>query len=139
MPRFLNLEGLRRLSAPAVLAGWLALAAACNKESSPEAVAAGASVKPKEAATQLQQAFASAPVEVQQTAKAASQALRAADYEAAVKNIQEIKAKPNLSVEQGMAIHSSEQALEARLIAAMEAGDPRAKQAYEQLRKSRRN
>lgn len=96
-------------------------------------------MKPKAAAVQLQQAFEQAPPEVKQTAVAASQAIQSADYESAVVAIQLIKTKPNLSFEQGLAVHASEVSLESRLIHALAAGDPKAKQAYELLKKSRRD
>ena len=110
----------------------------CSKPTNENAVA-GAPLKPKEAATQLQQAFEQAPQEVRQTVAAASDALQRADYEGAVQSIQMIKIRPDLSLSQGVAIHASEVALESRLIAAMQAGDPKAKQAYERLKRFRRN
>lgn len=95
--------------------------------------------QPTEAATQLQKAFVGATPEVQTTANTASAALEAANYEQAIQSLQVIKARQNLTIEQGMAVYNSERSLEARLIAAMEAGDPNAKRAYELLKKSRRN
>ena len=95
--------------------------------------------KPKEAASQLQQAFVSAHVEVQSTANVASEALRTADYEKAIESLQTIKARQNLTFEQGMAIYNSERALEASLIAGMSSGDAKAKRAYELLKQRRRN
>lgn len=94
---------------------------------------------PAEAASQLEKAFVSANHEVKQTADNASAALEAANYEQAIQSLQVIKARQNLTIEQGMAVYNSERSLEARLIAAMEAGDPNAKRAYEMLKKSRRN
>jgi hypothetical protein len=95
--------------------------------------------KPKEAASQLQQAFVSANVEVKNTANVVSEALRTADYEKAIDSLQTIKARQNLTFEQGMAVYNSERALEARLIAGVNAGDPNAKRAYELLKQRRRN
>jgi len=95
--------------------------------------------KPKEAATQLQQAFVSANVEVKNTATAASEALRTSDYEKAIQSLQTIKASQNLTFEQGLAVYNSERALEARLIAGVDAGDANAKRAYEILKARRRN
>jgi hypothetical protein len=113
------------------------LGGGCRK-SATESPSAAPVTKPAEAATQLQQAFVSAPAEVKQTATAASEALRAADYEAAMRSLQAMKARQDLTPQQSMAVHESSAALEARLIAAMERGDPNAKRAYEQLRRSRR-
>lgn len=95
--------------------------------------------KPAEAATQLQKAFVTANPEIKNTADTASAAMEAANYEQAIQSLQVIKARQNLTIEQGMAVYNSERSLEARLIAAMEAGDPNAKRAYEMLKKSRRN
>ena len=95
--------------------------------------------KPNEAASQLQRAFVSADVEVKNTANVASEALRTANYEKAIDSLQTIKARQNLTFEQGMAIYNSERALEARLIAGINAGDPNAKRAYELLKQRRRN
>lgn len=95
--------------------------------------------KPQEAASQIQQAFVSAAPEVQTTANVASEALRTADYEKAIQSLQTIKARQNLTYDQGIAVYNSERALEAKLISAINAGDPNAKRAYEMLKKSRRN
>ena len=121
-----------------LIAGLLILITGCGK---PEAeVAAGAApLPPKAAASQLQQAFTSANSEVKTTAEAASQAIRTANYEQAIQSIQAIKARQNLTLEQGTAVYNSERALEAELIAGINAGDAKAKRAYELLKKSRRN
>lgn len=95
--------------------------------------------KPKEAATELQQAFATAQPEVQNVAQEAVQSLKAANYEQAVQSLQAIRARQGLTPEQSMAVYNTSRALEAGLISAMEAGDPNAKKAYELLRKTRRN
>jgi lysophospholipase L1-like esterase len=95
--------------------------------------------QPNEAASQLQQAFTSAAPEVRNTANAASEALRTADYEKAIQSIQTIKARQNLTFDQGLAVYNTERALEASLVMGVNAGDPNAKRAYELLKKSRRN
>ena len=86
----------------------------------------------------LDTAFSSAPVELKQSATAASQALRTADYEKAIQNLHMIKAGKNLTLEQGMAVHSSMVALEGKLLSGANAGDPDAKRAYELLKKLKR-
>lgn len=111
----------------------------CGKTKEEAGVPTAEPLKPQEAATELQQAFVSAPPEVQQSAQAASEAMRVANYEQAIKSLQAMRMRQNLTPEQGMAVYNSSRALEANLIAAMEAGDPKAKQAYEMLRKTRRN
>jgi hypothetical protein len=94
---------------------------------------------PKEAATQLQQVFATAPSEVRNNINVASEALKTADYEQAIQSLQTIKARQNLTFEQGMAVHQSMVALETRLVSAAAAGDAKARRAYEMLCKSRQN
>ncbi len=116
-----------------------ALAGGCSKSTDSAAIPSATPPKPREAASQLHQAFAAAPVEVRQSAQAASEALQTANYEQAIQTLQRLRMRTELTPEQGMAIHSSERSLEAGLIAAMEAGDPKAKQAYELLKKSHRN
>jgi thioredoxin-like negative regulator of GroEL len=112
--------------------GW----ASCSK-SEPGALAIPES--PKEAAAQVEQVFQTAPPEVQQTVELASQGLVSGEYEQAVVSLQALRARENLTFEQGMAVHNSMVAMEAELIRAIEAGDPRAKQAYETLKRLKRN
>jgi len=94
---------------------------------------------PKVAASQLQQAFGVANPEVKKTAEVASEAMRTADYEKAIQSLQAIRARSDLTLDQGMAVYNSERALEAKLIAGIAAGDPNAQRAYDLLKKSRRN
>lgn len=88
---------------------------------------------PKQAASQLESAFAASP-QFQGAARAASDALQNGDYQTAVESLQTIKASQDVTAQQGMAVHSSLVALEASLISAMEAGDSKARQAYERLK-----
>lgn len=88
---------------------------------------------PKQAASQLETAFAANP-QFSGAARAASEALRTGDYQTAVESLQTIKASQDVTVQQGMAVHSSLVALETSLISAMDAGDPKARQAYERLK-----
>jgi len=119
-------------------AALLCLVTGCGEKASPLAEMA-APAKPKEAATQLERAFAGANAEIKSFSTAASQALQTADYEGAVQSLQMIKEKGGLTPDQGLAVHSSMVSLEAKLISAMSAGDANAKRAYEQLKKARRN
>lgn len=111
---------------------------ACGKQAA-DPVEQIAPAKPAQAATQLDQAFTAAPTEIQEVAKAAADALQRADYESAVQSLQMIREQGSLTVDQGLAVHNSMISLEARLIAAMGAGDPNAKRAYDQLKKARKN
>lgn len=117
---------------------FLYLVTGCGEKSS-SPVERATPAKPREAATQLDRAFAGANEEVKSFSSAASQALQSADYEGAVQSLQMIREKGGLTPDQGMAVHSSMISLEAKLISAMNAGDANAKRAYEQLKKSRRN
>lgn len=119
-----------------LLAATLLLAGCGKSEPDPIAVVPRT---PKEAATQVEQVFRDAPPPVQEAATQASEAMRRGDYEQAVVSLQAAKQQEAITVQQGMAIHNSMVAMEASLIRAMEAGDPQAKQAYEILRRMKRN
>ena len=93
---------------------------------------------PKEAATQLDQAFQNAVPEVRQSVSVASQALRTEDYEKAVVTLHVIRSREGITLNQGLAIHSSMVALEGKLIYAMEAGDQNARRAFELLKQLKR-
>lgn len=134
-----TLEKMCRVGAGVLVVGVLTLGGGGCGKSTSESPSPAPVAKPAQAATQLQQAFTTAPPEVQQTATTASEAMRSADYETAVRTLQTIKARQDLTPQQQMAVHESSAALEARLLQAMEAGDPKAKAAYERLRRSRRN
>jgi hypothetical protein len=124
---------------PLAFAAFLAFGSGCGKSSKDATTGTAPATTPKEAASQLQQAFVAATPEVKSAATTAADALQAADYERAIQNLESIKAQRNLTVEQSMAIHESEASMEMRLIRAMESGDPKARQAYEQLKRRRRN
>jgi hypothetical protein len=94
---------------------------------------------PKEAASQLERAFEKADPEIKKSADIASEAIRNGDYEKAVVSLQVIRSGESISLDQGMAIHSSIVTLESKLISAMEAGDPNAKRAYELLKGLKRH
>lgn len=128
-----------QLGAVGLAAIVLALAPCGCSKSTSESPSAAPVLKPTQAANQLQQAFIAAPPEVRQTATTASEALRTADYDTAIRTLQVIKTRPDLTPEQQMALHESSATLEARLIEAAARGDPKAKAAYERWRKTRRN
>ncbi len=126
--------GLACLLCAALLLGF----SGCSKSSQP-GEASARPPKPKEAASQLQQAFVAAEPELKENATIASKALQTTDYEAALVSLESIKSRGNLTLEQGMAVHNSMVALEQKLVIAADAGDPEAKRAYERLKKSRRD
>jgi hypothetical protein len=94
--------------------------------------------KPKQAAVQLQQAFAGALPDVKNQASIAAEALLASDYENAVISLQIIQEHSGLTLEQGMAVHNSMVSLEASLIGAMNTGDLKATRAYGLLKRAKR-
>jgi len=125
------------LWSPCLLLAILALCASGCKKADTDTDPGTGVAKPKQAASHLEQAFAGADAETKNAAAMASEALRSADFEKAVVSLDALKSRQNLTLPQGKAVHEAELALEARLIAAMDAGDPKAKQAFE-LRKVRR-
>ncbi len=116
---------------------WLLLLNGC-RNSDRDSGAMTAST-PKEAASQLEQAFTAANPEVKKNAETASTALRNGDYEKAVVSLQTIRSGKGITLEQGIAIHTSIVMLETKLINAMETGDESAKRAYELLKRMKRN
>jgi hypothetical protein len=121
-----------------VIAGVLVVCGGCGKPE--QAITPSATPPaPKEAASQLQRAFTASDAETKGSATAASEAIRSGDYEKAVVTLQAIKQRKDLSFDQGVAVYNSELSLEKTLLAGMSAGDPKAKQANEVLKKSRRN
>lgn len=105
--------------------------AGCGKSSDTELPVAQ---DPQAAATQLESAFSSASAEARQAAAAAAEALRTKNYEKAVASLEVARSGPGVSLEQGVAVHSSVVALESELILAAQNGDPKARRAYELLK-----
>ncbi len=89
---------------------------------------------PKEAASQIEQAFQNANPEVRSAADAAAEAMRNGEFEKAVVSLTTVKSAPSVTLDQGLAVHSSTVALEARLVSAMASGDENARRAYELLK-----
>ena len=92
-----------------------------------------------EAATQLEQVFEQATIEVKQTVNNVSTAMRGGDYERAVVSLVVVRDSGKLTPDQGIAVHNSMVTMEMSLIRAMESGDPKAKKAYEMLKRLKRN
>lgn len=90
---------------------------------------------PAEAAGQIEAAFAAAPEAFRQAAADASAALRSGDLPKAVESLGALRASENVTLNQGLAVHSSLVLLESRLIAESEGGDARAQEAYALLRR----
>lgn len=101
-------------------------------------------ISPKEAATQLDEAFVasgdeSTTDEVHLSVRTAAEALREGNYEKAVVALEVTRQAPSLTLEQGLAVHNSLVSLEQNLMNAAAAGDANARRAYELLRKAKRN
>ncbi len=94
---------------------------------------------PKEAATQVEQAFKDATPQVREAATQASEAMRKGDYEQAVVSLQTARNQEAITLQQGLAIHNSMITMEAALIRSMQSGDLKAKEAYELLRHLKRD
>lgn len=94
---------------------------------------------PEQAAAGLDQTFAGAAPAVRDNVAAASDALRRRDYEKAVVTLHQAQKAEGITLQQGIAIHNSSVLLEGELIKGIERGDPRAKAAYELLKRSKRN
>jgi hypothetical protein len=121
-----------------VALGLFLAAAGCNQGGS-NTGSTVAILKPNAAAASLEQAFGKSDPEPKNTAAMACEALRTADYEKAVVSLEVLRARRDLSVQQGMAVHEAEVTLTARLIAAMDEGDQKAKQAYDLLKRGKRD
>ena len=116
----------------AVLGIGLGTLIGCSRKDADEVKLA---TTPSEAASQLDSAFASAPAEFQRAAGEASSALRSGDLSRAVESLGALRESGSVSLQQGVAVHGSMVLLESRLIAASEAGDPKAREAYTQLKR----
>lgn len=126
---------MKHLALLASLGLWIT--AGCGRESAEADVRLPAT--PAEAASRVEQVFAEAEPEARQTAAAASEAVRTGDYEKAVVALQSLKGRETVTFDQGLAVHGYMVSLEAQLINAADAGDEKAKRAYEMLRRMKRN
>jgi len=94
---------------------------------------------PTEAASQLQKVFETAAPAIKQTVSVVSEAMRKDDYEKAVVSLQIIRSGKDITLEQGLAIHNSELAMQRKILSGVEAGDENAKRAYKILKELKRN
>jgi hypothetical protein len=120
-----------------ILAGLAAFAfSGCGKSTDAEA---GMARTPEQAASQVEEAFASANAKLKELASAMSESLRKNEYETAVVSLQTIRGAAEVTPEQRLAVYSSALTLEARLISAIEAGDKNAERAYQLLKALKKN
>ncbi len=108
----------------------------CSKSADADA---GMAKTPEQAASQMDAAFASADAKMKELAAATAEAMRKNDYEDAVVSLQTMRAAPEITPDQRLAIYGSAVTLEARLINAMEAGDKNAERAYQLLKELKKN
>lgn len=94
---------------------------------------------PQEAADHLSDAFAGADAEARKTAGIASDAIKKGQYQKALYAIETIKKRPDVNFDQGVAVRDSLVNLEEELIYRMRDGDPKAKQAYQLLKRINQN
>lgn len=95
----------------------------------------GPVANPKQAAHQLDQAFAGAPESFRKAAADAASALQSGDLGRAVESLGVLRASEGVSVDQGLAVHNSMVLLESRLLERLESGDAEAQKAYALLKK----
>ncbi len=93
---------------------------------------------PAEAAAQVEEVFATSEPVAKENAAAAAEAVRTGNYEKAVVALQSLKARPEATLNEGLAVHGYLVTLEAKLINDAAAGDEKAQRAYELLRKMKR-
>ena len=93
----------------------------------------------KEAAADIEKAFAAADTTTREAATAVSQAMREGQFDQAVVSLTAIQAQRDTTPDQLRAIQNSSIALQSELIRRIEAGDEKAKAAYKLLQELRRN
>ena len=93
----------------------------------------------KQAAVEIDKAFANADSATKQSAAIVSQSMREGQFDQAVVSLTAIQAKSDASPEQRKALQNSSIALQDELMRRMEAGDEKAKAAYKLLQELRRN
>lgn len=114
-----------------LLAGALIGTTGCDKSADPDIAMAKDS---QAAASQLEAAFDQAGETARLAARAAAEAIRQKNYEKAVASLEAARTVDNVTLAQGIAVHSSLVALEGELLIAAQGGDLRAKQAYQLLK-----
>jgi hypothetical protein len=97
------------------------------------AVASGCKPGPVSA----EKAFANAPAEIKEAWQKASDAAKSNDYTGALLLLQDLRARPGLSAEQGQAAERTAAAVSDRMYDAAAKGDAKAKEALDQMRKAR--
>jgi lipopolysaccharide biosynthesis regulator YciM len=120
---------------PVCLSAAVWITGGCSRSSDEDALSAKS---PTQAAGVLETAFKEAPEAARIAASTAAEAMREKDYEKAVVSLQTVRATENVTLEQGLAVHATILSMEGELVSAAQAGDPKAKQAYELLKALKR-
>lgn len=129
----------RRIKGIASVLGALAIVLLDGCRKSGDDLSEAVPRNPAEAASQLQKVFETAAPATKQTVSAVSEAMRKDDYEKAVVSLQIIRSGKDITLEQGLAIHNSELAVQRKILSGVEAGDENAKRAYKILKELKRN
>lgn len=96
----------------------------------------GCGPNPESAASHGDKAFQSAPPEVKAAWQTATASLKTNNFAVALDTLQHLHATPGLTPEQMKALEATATATSDKLYAAANAGDPNAKKAIEELRRS---
>ena len=128
-----------RIKGLASVMGALAILFLDGCSNSGETLSEAVPRSPAEAASQLQTVFKTAAPEFKQSVSLVTEAMRKDDYEKAVVSLQIVRSGKNLTLEQGLAIHNSEQAMRQKILSGVEAGDENAKRAFQLLKELKRN
>jgi hypothetical protein len=120
------------LAALGLTAALLLPGLGCRKSSADLDVKAPRSTK--EAAAQLEAAFANEDAETKAQASQAAAALRQGQYEKAVVTLQAMRARQAGTLKEGLAVHNSLVSLEVAIVEAMDGGNQDAKRAFQLLR-----
>ena len=95
----------------------------------------GCGGSPKSAASRGDKAFQSAPAEIKSAWDTAKKAIQANDYAVALSTLQNLTTNQGLSADQTRALQETATAVSDQMYAAANKGDPKAKQAIDDLRK----
>ncbi len=107
----------RRWWGPVIVVATSLAVAGCSQEK--EDLAVQLPSTPAEAASRVEKVFAQAEPAAQETASAASDAVRTGDYEKAVVALESLTQRPSATLEQGLAVHGYLVTLEAQLVEAL--------------------
>lgn len=95
----------------------------------------GCGGSPQSAASRGDKAFQSAPAEIKSSWETAKKAIQANDYAVALTSLQNLTTNQGLSADQTHALQETATAVSDQMYAAANKGDPKAKEALDQLRK----